>query len=177
MKIYNNDFIGIIGLTVSLFENENYKIKFKFQNTDKKEVIALSFYLANIMAYENNKSGYKRFNYNFNITKDGNEFNIVLTDIAGMKNGFFQCRGKGVIYMIENGIEIFYIESIHRASKKLSYQVLVEDLADNERIVKMINLSNNEIMECYLVDNNFEILDADNNNLTNKGFKTLFKSK
>lgn len=170
---YNNHFIGRIGLNESLFQNEKFKIHFQFLGATSKEIEAISFYLSNIMAYENDNKVNYRSNITFHIQKNDNDYTI-FSDIS---TGYLKSKGNGVIYVVENGIEIFYKEIHGDSFKKCHYQIVVEDLLEDEKMIKITNISKNEIVECYLVDSRFEILDARNKELANMGFKPLFKVK
>ena len=172
-KYYNNKFMCETRLDESLFQNEKFKINYKFRDVNPNEIEALSFYISNIISYENNyKMGY-RYNATFNINKNDNDY-VIFSDVINELN---KAKGTGIIYQVENGIEIFYKEIGDKNIKKWYYQIVVEDLLENEKLIKIVNINKQEIVECYLVDSCFEILNAKNEELTNMGFKPLFKMK
>lgn len=170
---YHNHFIGRTGFNVSLFQNEKFKIDFQFQGTTYKEIEAISFYLANIMAYEHNDSTNRKYDITLQIQKNDNDYTIS----SDVMTGYLQSKGNGIIYLIENGIEIFYKEIHGNSSKKCHYQITVEDLLEDERMIQITNMDKHVIVEGYLVNSRFEILNARNKELANIGFKPLFKAK
>ena len=171
----NNIFKNRIGIGNISFSNNIIDLVIRHDVIHSKEVQPIGFFLANMMAYEFVPGKTPVCKKEITINKVDEDIYTMKSDLSlnisfnGRRMAFDS--GKGIIYKLTNGYEVIYKET----KKKYHYKFVVNSLDNGGKLIEAINCIDKKIMECYLVDDSFEIKDATNKHLGGKGFKTLFK--
>ena len=175
-KKIDNNFLITYGVKSINFYTREFRVTLKYENIFDKNIQTLGFFLANVLAYNHNENmnDYSRV---FNINRVDDIYTIESESDLELAILFpnQEIKGKGTIFKLENGIEIFYKETSKKMSKIYHYQFITEQLDNDEKLLEVIDCQKREMVECYLVDDSFKIDSFNTRELSGKGFKPLFK--
>ena len=177
VNMQNNIFKNRIGIGNISFSNDLIDLVIKHEVIHSKEIQTIGFFLANMIVYESIPGKTSMCKREITIDKVDDDIYTIKSQLS-LNMDFMSRRitldsGKGVVYKLTNGYEIIYNEG----KKKYHYKFIANKLDNEGKLIEAINCIDKKIMECYLVDDSFEIKDATNKQLGGKGFKTLFKYK
>lgn len=146
------------------------------QNNESK---FLSFYLNHLLTHNQKFEGINQYIANLEISNPiKGEYLISSKFYRGPEELQISGTGRGAIFRIDEGLEIFYQEKIDNSQpRKIHYQYLLEEFTNGDTLLKTVNCETREVVDCFLFEKKIKIEDAEYLELKDNEFKCSFKTK
>lgn len=139
----------------------------------------LSFYLMHLLTHNQEFEELNQYITNLEISSPiAEEYLISSKFYRGSATFSTTGTGRGAIFRLDEGLEVFYQEkNENNQSRKIHYQYILTELNNDNPLLKVVNCENGEVTDCFVVEKNFNIEDADYLKLKDNNFKEIAKLK